>query len=78
MPRDEHGFKGISRLREELKPVLKSLEGFLDNDYHGNYRLNPNVIIGDVGTKALEALKNQVINELAQSLDPALRRRRKG
>jgi len=43
---EEQGFKGISILRNELKGALRNLD-IIKNHYHGNYSLEPNVIIGE-------------------------------
>jgi DNA-binding response OmpR family regulator len=71
-----NGFKGISELKNDLKPALSTLEGFVDNDYHSSYRLNPSVIVGEVNAKALGELHNQVISDLARKLQPSKGRER--
>lgn len=66
--RDEQGFKGISVLREALKPALGDGIDIIDNDYHGNYFLTDNVRIGSCDTDKLAKNGDSKIAELAQAL----------
>jgi DNA-binding response OmpR family regulator len=65
---DDQGFKGVSVLREALKPVLSDGINIIDNDYHGNYWLTENVRIGSCDTERLEKIGDSRISKLAQKL----------
>jgi DNA-binding response OmpR family regulator len=65
---DEQGFKGISILRNELKPALGRGVNIVKNDHHGNYRLSDQVRIGHCATHELEAIGDQQISDLAKRL----------
>lgn len=63
----EQGFKGISNLRNELRPVLGDVE-IIRNDYHGNYCFEPSVMIGECAIEKLLAVGDKIISELAKLL----------
>jgi DNA-binding response OmpR family regulator len=63
----DQGFKGISILRNELKPVLGDVD-IIKNDYHGNYSFADNVIIGDCAVDKLIKIGDATISKLATEL----------
>lgn len=66
---DEPGFKGISRLREEIgHAVVKALRP-IGNDQRGNYWLVDEIAVGDCDTDKLAQLGNATISELARQLE---------
>jgi DNA-binding response OmpR family regulator len=73
----DQGFKGVSRLRSELKPALGRGVNIVKNEYHGNYRLSPNVRLGPCNLAALDAIGDNRISELARRLKPHLPRPKK-
>lgn len=73
----DQGFKGISTLRNELKPALGSID-IIKNDYHGNYSLVDDVRVGECAVDKLLKIDDQTISQLAIQLRPqALRRAKK-
>jgi DNA-binding response OmpR family regulator len=64
----DHGFKGISRLREALGPALPSEVDIIDNDYQGTYTLVSNVVIGECALDKLRAIGDREISDLADKL----------
>lgn len=66
------GFKGISVLRLALEPALPDNFDMFDNDYHGSYRLNDRIRIGECNTGSLLDTGDSVITELAEHLRRAL------
>jgi hypothetical protein len=66
--RDDQGFKGVSVLREALKPALRDGVDIIGNDYHGNYCLTDEVRIGSCDTEKLEKIGDSKITELARKL----------
>jgi len=65
---DDQGFKGVSVLRDALKPALRDGVNIIDNDYHGNYSLTDDVRIGSCNTDKLEKIGDSKILELAREL----------
>ncbi len=65
---DDQGFKGVSVLREALRPVLGEGVDIIDNDYHGFYRLKDDVTIGDCNVAKLVSIGDLKISELARKL----------
>jgi FixJ family two-component response regulator len=63
----EQGFKGISTLRNELKPALGAVD-IIKNDYHGNYNLTDNVRIGECAVDKLVKAGDHTISQLAKQL----------
>jgi FixJ family two-component response regulator len=63
----EQGFKGISTLRNELKPALGGVD-IIKNDYHGNYSLVGDVRIGACAVDKLLKIGDQTISRLAKKL----------
>lgn len=63
----EQGFKGISNLRNELRPALGDVE-IICNDYHGNYCFEPSVVVGECAIEKLLAIGDKTISELAKLL----------
>jgi DNA-binding response OmpR family regulator len=66
--RDDQGFKGISELRDDLKPALPDGINIIANLYHGFYRLTDQVVIGPCDVAALIAIDEAPITELAREL----------
>ena len=64
---DDQGFKGISILRNELKPILGSVD-IIKNHYHGNYSFEPNVTIGECAVDKLLEIGDRTISDLAKLL----------
>jgi CheY-like chemotaxis protein len=73
--RDDQGFKGISELRNVLKPALNGVN-IISNDYHGEYRL-VSVEIGACNAAALAQLGDRGITELAAQVSKRPRARRR-
>lgn len=65
--RAEQGFKGISNLRNELRPALGDIE-IICNDYHGNYWFEPSVTVGKCAVEKLLDIGDKTISELAKLL----------
>jgi DNA-binding response OmpR family regulator len=70
--RDDQGFKGISELRDDLKPALADGTNIIANLYHGYYRLTDQVVIGPCDIAALVAVDEAPITELARELERLL------
>lgn len=64
----EQGFKGISNLRNALKPALGGTTDIIANDYHGTYRLTDSVKVGNCDIQKLLAIGDATISELANQL----------
>jgi DNA-binding response OmpR family regulator len=76
----EQGFKGISLLRNDLKPVLGDVD-IIENDYHGNYSFVNSVTIGECAIEKLLKIEDKRILELAMHLQhqmPARTRKSEG
>ena len=73
----EQGFKGISNLRNELKPALGPDVDIIANDYHGTYSLTDSVRIGTCDVQKLLAIGDATISELANRLAKQLQARPK-
>ncbi len=63
----DQGFKGISILRNELKPGLDGID-IIQNDYHGNYSFVDDVTIGECAVDKLLKIGDHAISELAKQL----------
>jgi FixJ family two-component response regulator len=63
----DEGFKGISRLREQLRPALAGRD-IIKNEYHGDYRLTDDVTIGECAVDKLLEIDDATISELAKQL----------
>lgn len=63
----DQGFKGISTLRNELKPALGGVD-IIKNDYHGNYSLVDDVRIGECAVDKLLKIGDRTISRLATEL----------
>jgi len=72
----DQGFKGISILRNELKPVLGGVD-IIKNDYHGNYSFVDDVRIGKCAVDKLLKIGDHKITELATQLQHQAPRRTK-
>ncbi|MGA9773781.1 MAG: response regulator [Blastocatellia bacterium] len=64
---EDQGFKGISTLRYELKPILGSFD-IIKNHYHGDYSFDASVKIGDCAVDKLIEIGDQTISNLAKLL----------
>jgi FixJ family two-component response regulator len=63
----DQGFKGISILRNELKPVLGGAD-IIKNHYHGDYSFADNVIVGQCAVDRLVKIGDNTISALATQL----------
>jgi DNA-binding response OmpR family regulator len=63
----EQGFKGISILRYELKPVLAGID-IIKSHYHGYYSLVDNVTIGECAVDKLLDIDDKTVSSLATQL----------
>lgn len=63
----DQGFKGISILRNEIKPVLAGLD-IIKNHYHGEYSFDDNVVIGECAVDKLLKIGDTTISDLAKGL----------
>jgi len=70
--RDDQGFKGISELRDDLKPALPGGTNIIANLYHGFYQLTDQVSIGPCDIEALIAIDEVPITEIARELERLL------
>lgn len=75
--KSDPGFKGISVLRDALRPSLGEGVDIIGGDYHGNYYLEDGVTIGNCDYKKLAEIDDQKITELARVLGPQRARRQK-
>jgi DNA-binding response OmpR family regulator len=64
---DGQGFKGISILRNELKPVLGDIE-IIKNLYHGDYSFVNDVTVGECALNKLLKIGDRTISSLAEQL----------
>ena len=62
------GWKGISRLKEELAPHLPPRAAITENDKSGSYRLHAGVEISGVDTARLESSGDARIEKLAAEI----------
>jgi DNA-binding response OmpR family regulator len=67
--RDDQGFKGVSELRDDLKPALADGTNIIVNLYHGYYRLTDQVAIGPCDIAGLVAIDEAPITELAREIE---------
>jgi CheY-like chemotaxis protein len=63
----DEGFKGISRLTEQLGPALADRK-IIENDYRGNYRLTADVTVGECRIDKLDEIGDTTISALAATL----------
>jgi DNA-binding response OmpR family regulator len=63
----DQGFKGISTLRNELKPALGGVD-IIKNDYHGNYSFVKEVRIRECAVDKLVKIGDHTISQLAKQL----------
>jgi DNA-binding response OmpR family regulator len=66
--RRDQGFKGISVLRDALKPALGEGIDIIGNDRHGGYYLTDDVTIGICDAEKLASIGDRKITELAREL----------
>ncbi len=66
--RDDQGFRGISVLRDALKPALGEGADIIKNDHQGYYWLADEVAIGDVDCDKLIEIGDAKITALAEQL----------
>ncbi len=66
---DERGYKGISKLLQDLRPVLGAADELIENDCRGRYRLSARVVLGPCETQRLAALDNPTVAKLASGLE---------
>lgn len=66
--RADQGFRGISVLREALKPALGAGVDIIENDQHGHYWLVDDLAIGECDYERLAALGDSQITELAERI----------
>lgn len=66
--RDDQGFRGISVLREALKPALGEHVDIIDNDHHGFYALVDDIEIGAIDCDRLAEIGDAKITSLAEEL----------
>jgi DNA-binding response OmpR family regulator len=64
---DDQGFKGISLLQSELKPILGTTK-IIKNHYYGDYSFEPGVKIGDCSVGKLLEIGDKTISDLARLL----------
>jgi len=64
----EQGWKGISRLKEELAPHLPPKAAIIDNDKSGSYRLHAGLEIAGIDTARLESIGDARIEKLAAEI----------
>ncbi len=74
--RAEQGWKGISRLKEELAPHLPPKASIVENDKSGSYRLHQDLELSGVDTGRLESLGDARIGALAEEIGRLQRRPR--
>lgn len=66
--RADQGFRGISVLRDALKPALGAGVDIIDNDQHGHYWLVDDIEIGECDHDKLVALGDSQITALADRI----------
>jgi DNA-binding response OmpR family regulator len=64
----DQGFKGISVLRDALRPALGEGIEIIHNDHHGNYHLTNDVTISIFDGEKLASIGDTKITELAREL----------
>lgn len=73
--RDDQGFKGVSALRDALRPALEDGVHIIENDHQGNYSLADGVVIGACDTEKLAEIGDKRITEFARELGRTLNAR---
>jgi DNA-binding response OmpR family regulator len=66
--RDAEGFKGMSNLNSSMKPLLPVGMSFYENDKMGSYRINQEVVIGDIDHKQLAKHCQKEIHRLSDEI----------
>jgi CheY-like chemotaxis protein len=66
--RTDQGFRGISVLREALRPALGEGTDIIENDHQGHYWLADEVTLGDCDHDKLIAIGDHQISALAERL----------
>lgn len=66
--KDDQGFKGISVLREWLRPALVEGVDIIGNDHHGNYQLADDVTISICDAERLAKIGDNQITGLSRVL----------
>ena len=64
----EQGWKGISRLKEELAPHLPARAAIVENDQSGSYRLHAGLELAGLDTEQLQSLGDARIGKLAAEI----------
>lgn len=64
----EQGWKGISRLKEELAPHLPPKAEIAENDKSGSYRLHASIEIASIDTTSLASIGDARIEKLAAEI----------
>lgn len=72
---DDQGFKGVSVLREALKPTLGDGVDIIGNDHHGFYDLTKIVTITHCDAEKLATIGDTTISDLARKLRKQLETR---
>lgn len=70
--RDDAGFKGVTDLRNDLRPALPEgvePDEIVVNEYHGMYHLADEVTIGRVDIGALVAIDDEAITSVARQIE---------
>ncbi len=70
----EQGYKGISRLKDEVRGHLPKKTEFVENNNSGSYRLNPAVSISEIDFRALESHWDARVTKLAVEIRHGLNR----
>lgn len=65
---EEQGFKGISRLREQLAPGLPGGQDIVENNHHGSYRLSSTVKVEEIAFEVLATSDSAVIVQVADEI----------
>jgi DNA-binding response OmpR family regulator len=66
--RDAEGFKGISNLNNSMKPLLPVGMSFYENNKMGSYRINPEVVIGEIDHRQLAEHCQKEIHRLSDEI----------
>lgn len=66
--RGDTGFKGISRLRQEIRAVMGKDFDIIDKDHHGSFALKQEVVVADLDLGNLQSAGNAEILRLADTL----------
>jgi DNA-binding response OmpR family regulator len=66
--RDSEGFKGMSNLNSSMKPLLPGDMPFYENDKMGSYRINPEIVIGEMDHSQLSQHGQREIRHLSTEI----------